>query len=549
MPDMSGLGALHKTLLAALDQMGSVVTASLTNMDGTPRGDLVFLHVTPGHPVEAKVYRDPWTPEDGFGAVRSVAPVAGASPPGGTSPPAGTSPAAAAGSAVMDSARAAARTAALVDSIYPLGPGVAIAEPGRASDAWGLLAGAMRAPLSLQPDVQKPEIDLAKSVLYVGGDPTKPTPGYLGYRQLTRGVLTARRAYNAAFMKAMGDPVLAESWGVDGLQYDEAIQEAMTDLAAANQNDSPLTYEDAETFMNTTQGARRADAAVAAVKARWNALGALAVGGGQEKLPYTYVDPVSWYDSTDNSFGVQEIDVRQSTYDAYATSNLSGFSSSYYEATRSSDSAGVGLVYGPYSATADFGVASSSSAQGARAGGGQSAQKSDHSTSASITGQYFLADVARPWLYDEIFRIREGWFLEDGDRNSISDGTASPSNNGKAFPAIVKSMLIARNVTITSDDWGEFASSASNWAHSEESHDESSATRFGGSASAFGIGGTYHHSDSDQSGNAFTSDDGSQGWSYCSSDRGGTLRLHGSQILGVILQVLPASPPLDRTGH
>ncbi|MEW9516112.1 hypothetical protein [Streptomyces tubercidicus] len=537
MPDMSGLGTLQKALLAALDQMGSVVTASLTNADGTPRGDLVFLHLVPGHPVEAKVYRDPWTPEDGGGAVHSVAPAAGAAP------------AASASSAAMDSARAAARTAALVDSIYQLGLGVAIAEPGRVSDAWGLLAGAMRAQLSPEPDVQKSEIELAKNVLYVSGDVSKPTPGFQTYRQLKGKVLTARRAYNAAFMKAMGDPTLAESWGVDGLQYDEAIQEAMTDLAAANQNDGPLTYEDAETFMDTTKGARRVDAAVKAVKDRWNALGALVVGSAQEKLPYTYIDPVSWYDATDNSFGVQEIEVRQSTYDTYAASNLHGFSSSYYEATHSSDSAGVGLVYGPYSATADVDIASSSSAQGARAEGSQSAQKTDNSSSASITGQYFLADVARPWLYDEVFRISDGWFLRDGDRNSISDGTASPSNNGRAFPAIVKSMLIARNVTITSDDWGDFASSASNWARSEASHDEASATKFGGSAGAFGIGGTYHHSDSDQSGNAFASDDGSQSWSFSSSDRGGTLRLHGSQILGVILQITPASPPFDRTGQ
>jgi hypothetical protein len=435
-----------------------------------------------------------------------------------------------------------------VDPIYQLGSDVAIAGPGKASDAWGLLAGAMRAQLSLEPAVQAPEIDLAKNLLYISGDASKPTPGYQSYRALVGKVLTARRAYNAAFMKAKGDPALSDSWGVDGLQYDQAVQDAMTDLAAANQNDSPLTYEDAETFMNTTKGARRVDAAVEAVKQRWNALGTVAVGGMQEKFPYTYVDPVSWYDSADNSFGVQELDVRQSSYDAYAASSLHGFSSSYYAATQSSDSGGVGLVYGPYSATVDVGVASSDSDQGARAGGNQTAQKGDNSSSASITGQYFLADVARPWFYDEIFRVIDGWYLVDGDRNSISDGTASQSNNGCALPAIVKSVLIARNVTISCDDWGDFSSSASGWSQSAASHDESSSTSFGGSAGAFGLGGKYNHADSEQAGNAFARHDGSQSWSFSSSDRGGTLRLYGSQILGVILQVIPASPPLDRTG-
>ncbi|MEU7436141.1 hypothetical protein AB0B07_35700 [Streptomyces sioyaensis] len=524
MPDISGLGALQKTLLAALDQMGSIVGASLTNPDGSPRGDLVFLHVVPGHPVEAKVYRDPSTATGGGGGAGSVAVPA----------------------APSDSARAAARTAALVDPFYQLGQDVAIAGPGRASQAWGLLAGSMRAQLSLEPDAQKSDIDLASNLLWVSGDATKLTPGYQAYRTLRGRVLTARRAYNAAFMKAKGDPALSDSWGVDGLQYDEVIQEAMTDLARANQNDSPLTYEDAETFMNTTVGAQRSVAAVEAVKQQWQALGNVAVGGGGEKYPYTYIDPVSWYDSTDDSFGVQDLDVRQSSYDAYATSNLHGFSSNYYTATQSSDSGGVGLVYGPYSATADVGIASSDSAQGARASGGQSAQKSDSSSSASITGQYFLADVARPWFYDEIFRLSTGWFLRDGDRNSISDGTASQSNNGKDFPAIVKSILIARNMTIFSDDWGDFASSASTWAKSEASHNESSSNSYGGSAGAFGLGVKYNHDDSEQSGGAVASDDGSSSWSFSSSGRGGTLRLHGSQIVGVILQIIPASPPLDR---
>lgn len=260
MPDISGLGALQKTLLAALDQMGSVVGASLTNPDGSPRGDLVFLHVVPGHPVEAKVYRDPLTPSGGGGAAGPAAVPAASS----------------------DSARAAARTAALVDPIYQLGQDVAIAGLGRASQAWGLLAGAMRPQLSLEPDAQKSDIDLASNLLWVSGDATKHTPGYQAYLTLQGRVQKARGDYNAAFMKAKGDPDLSDSWGVDGLQYDEAVQEAMTDLAAANQNDSPLTYEDAETFMKTTVGRQRSVAAVEAVKQQWQALGNVAVGGGGE---------------------------------------------------------------------------------------------------------------------------------------------------------------------------------------------------------------------------------------------------------------------------
>src|SRR5450755_4279177 len=60
MSAIEGLGALQKTLLAALDQMGGAVSAVLE-----ANKDMVFLHQSPGIPIDPKEFENPWTPEGG----------------------------------------------------------------------------------------------------------------------------------------------------------------------------------------------------------------------------------------------------------------------------------------------------------------------------------------------------------------------------------------------------------------------------------------------------------------------------------------------------
>ena len=60
MSAIEGLGALQKALLAALDHMGGTVSAVLE-----ANKDMVFLHQSPGIPVDPKEFANPWTPEGG----------------------------------------------------------------------------------------------------------------------------------------------------------------------------------------------------------------------------------------------------------------------------------------------------------------------------------------------------------------------------------------------------------------------------------------------------------------------------------------------------
>jgi hypothetical protein len=111
------------------------------------------------------------------------------------------------------------------------------------------------------------------------------------------------------------------------------------------------------------------------------------------------------------------------------------------------------------------------------------------------------------------------------------------------MPALPVQMLVARNISISCDDWGSFSSFANSFAASAASQSSSSATSFGGSVGAFGLGGTYNHQDASASGSDFSNDDGSSSWSFQSNDSGGTLTIHGTQILGWIVRIVLASPP------
>lgn len=108
------------------------------------------------------------------------------------------------------------------------------------------------------------------------------------------------------------------------------------------------------------------------------------------QFAYTSIDPPSWCLSTDESFGVMGISVSDSTYDSASSSTFSNFSSSYYNSSSQSDSGGVGIVYGPFSATADVGY-STASANGGFSTGASGATNWDRLSNASITGEFFLA--------------------------------------------------------------------------------------------------------------------------------------------------------------
>jgi hypothetical protein len=545
MSAIEGLGALQKALLAALDQMGGTVSAVLE-----ANKDMVFLHQSPGIPVDPKEFANPWTPEGGdvYALMASggeikipavqlpQAPSPGASGAPSDKPQPLPPPDPTAEAAI----NAAVNTAHLANQSLQLGTPIASYGLGTVADAWGAIALSTTAlPAPPPPQSQLDAIKKANDVLYVRQG--VPAQGYRDFRAARNAVITAIGAKASAFIAAMGDPSAAAAWPLgQGKVFDQQIQDAQTDLNAVDLSASDMSYSDAEAFINA-QGVDIVSAAIDSVHERWRQFGQSSAAVGQ--FAYTSIDPPSWCLSTDEDFGPAVISVSDSTYDAASSSTFSNFSNSYYNASSQSDSGGVGIVYGPYSATADVGYSTASANGGFSTGASGGATNWDRSSSASISGEFFLATIDRPWLYDEIFRISSGWNIQNRPTNFLSDGTNTAENNNSWMPAIPVQLLVARNIAITCNDWGNFGTFASTFTQSATSQSSSSATSFGGSAGAFGLGAVYQHQGSSASGSDFSNDDGSSGWTFHSSGAGGTLAIHGTQILGWIARVLPASPP------
>ena len=545
MSAIEGLGALQKALLSALDQMGAAVGSVLQASK-----DMVFLHQSPGIPVDPKEFENPWTPEGGdvyalmaSGGEIKIPPV--------TRQPAPTEPSSAEPSKKPQplpppdpnaeaAVNSAVNTAHLANQSLQIGTDIASYGLGTVADAWGAIqVGVTAKPAPPLPASQVDAIKKANDILYVR--PGVPTQGFRDFRKARETVTGLIGAKAVAFVAAMGDPVTAAAWPLgQGKVFDQQIQDAETDRDAIDLSAGPMPYSDAETFLRA-QGRDIVTAAVDAVHQRWGLFGQSSAAVGQ--FAFTSIEPPSWCLSTDDSFGAMEISVSDSTYDSASSTMFSDFSSSYYRASSQSDSGGVGIVYGPFSATADVGYSTASSAGGFSTGASGGATGWDRSSSATVTGEFFLASIDRPWLYEEIFRISSGWHIKDRPANYLSDGTNTAGNNKNWMPALPVQMLVARNISITCDDWGEFHSFATRYAASAESQSKKSATSFGGSVGAFGLGGTYNHQDSSADGSDFSQDDGSSSWSFQSSDSRGTLTIHGTQILGWIARILPASPP------
>jgi len=534
MPDsIQGLGPLQQALLAALDQMGAIISQSLQDNPGT-----VFVHQSPGLGIDPKAYKNPWTPEgdvyslmDPSGAIQAPHPTPGT--PGTPDP------------VLAASYLAARNTDRFFNRNLLLGVELAVPGLGSVADAWGMVQQAMSGDAPTPPSAAvQATIDKAKALLYVNGRVGMKSPGYQAYQAAVKALDRARQAKSDAFWKAMADPALGQAWAVDSRSYDDDIKSAQTDLAAADHSDPSMAYSEAASFL-AAQGTSMVDAAVQAVKDRWDTFGRM--GDSVSTFAYTTVDPPSWCDATDDSFGAMQISVTNQSYQAASQSGHTDFSKSYYDASSSSDTGGVGVVWGPFSAEGSVSVSQQNSDTSFSTAHTASGSNWDKSSSASINGEYFLCSVDRPFQFEEVFRVASGWYIKDKPKNFLSDGTATQANNSNWMPSLIVQTLCARNVTITCDDWGDFGSFATQWAASDSSHQHSSSTSYGGSAGYFGIGGSYHHSDADANGQYFSNDDGSQSWSFQSTAQGGTLVIHGTMVLGHILRVVPAGPPEEET--
>jgi hypothetical protein len=550
-------GGITKALLSALDQLHDAVAAQLVNPDGSPSGTAVYMHLPIGRPIDPRMYAFPWTPggSASSSAVSDTGQFAAPAPvPAATG--AATTPAAAlaAKPATPDpkleqAIKAAFNTSHLVDDMLMItNKGVASSWPQHtvSIEYFTVLAGMQAQPVPPpQPDVQK-QIDDAQKLLYTfdsGGNMAGYTPKYSNYRHNTKLWEDATSAFASAYASAMADPVQGQSWPVSSAKYQTDIDQAYNDLYAMGGKE----VEDALATLHSIGGSAAA-ALIAQARKLYDAY-AIGLGGAiGVKVPWSYIDPESWWDPTNSDFGIMQINADSSTYNAGESGGTSSFAHSFYSDQSSSTSGSAGFDIGLYSASANASESDSSSDSGANQSNAQWSHFADESSSASISFEYFLASIERPWLLGDLFHM-EGWYLVGMKKGAISDGTIAGqltnADDSKLLPMIPKGFLIVRNVTITADNWGQAGDSFSSAMSQSTGHTDASSSSFGGSAGYLGFGGSVQHSQSDDHG-VFDAQSGSNyGWSYESSAQGGTLRLLGAQIVGWIGEIQPASPKVD----
>jgi hypothetical protein len=264
-------------------------------------------------------------------------------------------------------------------------------------------------------------------------------------------------------------------------------------------------------------------------------------------VPWSYIDPVSWWDHTNKDFGVQRIQTSSATWDGSGSSDQNAYGNSFYHNSASSTSGSAGFNIGIWSASADASHSETASAWGSHGDQSTHEQHQDTSTNASIEFEWFLASIERPWFLGDLFHMN-GWYLVGQKKGAISDGTIDGQvgqAEDKLLPMIPKAFVIIRNVKITADGWGSAADQFTTAMQNAQNDTSSSSTSYGGSAGFFGIGGSVHHSDSESEGAFSTVSEARQGFSFTGNAQHGTLELLGSQIVGWIGQIQPTAPRVD----
>jgi hypothetical protein len=552
--DLSVTGGITQALIDALNHVHTSVAAQLVNPDGTPSGTAVYMHLPVGQPIDPKMYADPWTPAGGaaYAAVSNDGQFATPAPatPATPSTPAQQLAAAPSPDPKLQLAISSAfNTAQRVDNMLMVtNRGVAVAWPQRTVSIgyFTALSGMQAEPVPEPSDEVRKRIADAQHTLYVmdaDGNYVGYTPLYASYRHNQKALADARSAKALAYSQAMSDPVAGQAWPVTSAKYQNDVDQAYNDLR-------DMGGQRVEDAINTLQSVGGSAAAALIAKARkmFDEYDVGLGGAVAVKVPWSYIDPVSWWDHTNQDFGVLKISASSSQYQSSGGGGENSFGHSFYHDTSTSTSGSVGFNY-IFSVSANAGHTDTSHDDGSNGTSSSHSEHQDASSSASVTFEWFLASIERPWLLGDLFHM-DGWYLTGQKKGAISDGTIDGQLGDvpKLLPMIPKAFLVIRNVTISADNWGSMGAEFQNAMDSASNHTDSSSTSYGGSVGIFGIGGSVQHADSEDSG-AFTSQhDASHGWSYTANGAGGTLELHGSQIAGWIGQIQPEAARKDDPG-
>lgn len=512
--------------------------------DGKPlSGGLVYSQLVLGMPIDPRDYGNPWSPMGGATG-GSQQQQAGVPPAQGKPDP-----------QVTRALEAAFKTSQLCNVMlqvtddgsylqYPVGRHLEFQYAG--------IVGAMQ-PLPVPPpppDVQQ-AVNAAMNVLYTMDttDPANPviagkSPLYSRYTKNARLYAQAKADYASAMAKALADPTQASIWPQLSAPYQSAVDDAWNTwkTEGADQIERALAvYE--------SQGINMQQAQIAKAKKLLD-IWSLGLAGVPTDIPYSYVEPSEWSDPTVDDIGFEQLKIKRTSEDhsSVAVTDSSHSMAWNNRQTATSQSASGGF----------FGIGASEASSNAdqhSANGDASAyvfhsDVSNQFSDLEIDLEWALVSIYRPWLISDLFYMNN-WFIQGERANCISDGKIETQLKSSApmLPLIPQQMLVVRNVSIASSNWGDNTATLNKlYGGDQASTDASQASAGGSAAVAFGpisFGGGVQHSDNKAQGQGSGYSAGTAVTNRQANFDGTTLTINGTQVIAFLSDIVPPSPTID----
>ena len=550
-------GGIGQALLAMLDTLaGRVLGQQPVDSKGNPTGQVLYMQMSTGLPIDPTTYANPWTPAGGDTMASITGKYQAPSASSTTTPAASGASGGTASSApqlnsqLQASIEAAFQTSLLVDELYEVtGNGVLQPYPTSRSlsFAYGSIISGMQ-PLPAPPPSAQVEqaVQAALQKLYTydsNGNMVGQTPGYQAYLANQMAWAQAKANYATDQAYAMADPILGSAWpqtsAVDQTAVDQAYETWMAQGAA-----------DIEQALATVSSVGIDTQAAMVTQARqlfdaWN----LGIAGLPSEVNYSMIIPTNWYDSTDDSMGFEKLTATSSAWLAQSANQSSSFANNWYNGQSSSVSGSGGAMFMGIVIGGGASHSEGSSAQGGAVGSSSVQTFDDETTNVTISFEWGLCRIERPWLVSDLFHMG-GWYLVNAKQNSISDGTIAGqvSNQQQLMPLIPTACLVVRNVSIQAENWGQAGTALAQANRQQQSSAQRSADSQSVSAGYLFVGGQVSHSESQDSGQGSSGAQSAGSFSFSGGSAGGTLTIQGSQILGWVGEIVPASPPMDDPG-
>lgn len=522
--------------------------------DGKPlSGGLVYSQLVLGMPIDPRDYSNAWTPMGGATGGGQTQ-QAGVPPVQGQPDP-----------KLLRALEAAFKTSQLCNIMlqvtddgsylqYPVGRHLEFQYSG--------IVGAMQ-PLPVPPpppDVQQAVND-AMNVLYTidTTDPANPviegkSPLYSKYTKNARAYAQAKADYASAMAKALADPTQANIWPQLSAPYQEAVDDAWNTwkTEGADKVERALAvYE--------SQGINMQQAQIAKAKKMLD-IWSLGLAGVPTDIPYSYVDPSEWADPTADDIGFEQLTVKRTSEDhaavAVTDSTHRMFWNNEQSATSQSSHASSSGFFGIGASSVSEATSNADqhAANGDASGYVFSQHLSNDFSDLEVDLEWALVSIYRPWLISDLFYMNN-WYIQGERANCISDGQIQTQlrSNAPMLPLIPQQMLVVRNVSIKSSNWGDNAAVLNTLYASDQGSTDASQSSASGSASGgvafgpigFGGGGQAQHSDNKAQGQGSGYSAGNALSNRSASFDGTTLSINGSQVIAFLSDIVPPSPSID----